>query len=411
MIREPGSRSSRKPLTARLAAAFVLVAFLFAGVTLSAAADDTVDAAAETETSAEASSDQATTETQPEEPPPPEEPPLPAQEPPPPPPEDEPAPPPPAPEPEPSPEPPAGGGGSPDPAPSPGSSVGEGPQPDPAETTASDAAKRTRALALREPELGEGGAATIWLHRVLPDPTPPAARLARQFARILREEASRARVHWSLVLGVLRAQGRDGRLPASRAEVRRLAVRLARLGAARSSWTAVFRFAGDGELADRAVALARYNRAVGLRGLVEGLEASKGRLSARVLRDGRIDLYPDGRADVMLGRVDVRVVVLLRYLAVAHGQVTVSSLRTGHRLYARPGVISAHSYGFAADIAALGGLPIAGNQEPGGLTERAVRNVLLLPDELRPQQVITLLGLGGPSFPLSDHDDHIHVGY
>jgi hypothetical protein len=28
-----------------------------------------------------------------------------------------------------------------------------------------------------------------------------------------------------------------------------------------------------------------------------------------------------------------------------------------------------------------------------------------------PRQVISLLGLGGPSFPLFDHDDHIHVGF
>jgi hypothetical protein len=25
--------------------------------------------------------------------------------------------------------------------------------------------------------------------------------------------------------------------------------------------------------------------------------------------------------------------------------------------------------------------------------------------------VISLLGLGGPSFPMGDHGDHIHVGY
>jgi hypothetical protein len=25
--------------------------------------------------------------------------------------------------------------------------------------------------------------------------------------------------------------------------------------------------------------------------------------------------------------------------------------------------------------------------------------------------VISLLGLGGPSFPLADHYDHIHVGF
>jgi hypothetical protein len=91
--------------------------------------------------------------------------------------------------------------------------------------------------------------------------------------------------------------------------------------------------------------------------------------------------------------------------------VTVSSLVCGHRIYARPGVVSAHVFGLAVDITALGGVPIAGHQQPGGLTERAVREILLLPAELLPQQVISLLGLGGPSFPLPDHADHIHVGY
>jgi hypothetical protein len=28
-----------------------------------------------------------------------------------------------------------------------------------------------------------------------------------------------------------------------------------------------------------------------------------------------------------------------------------------------------------------------------------------------PRQVISLLGLGGPSFPLADHYNHIHIGY
>ena len=45
------------------------------------------------------------------------------------------------------------------------------------------------------------------------------------------------------------------------------------------------------------------------------------------------------------------------------------------------------------------------------MTEKAVRNVLLLPAELQPRQVISLIGMGGPSFPLSNHDDHIHVGF
>ena len=102
---------------------------------------------------------------------------------------------------------------------------------------------------------------------------------------------------------------------------------------------------------------------------------------------------------------------VIRYLADSFGQVTVSCLISGHRLYARPGVISAHIYGLAADISEVGGTPIFGHQQPGGITERAVRDVLLLPPELMPKQVISLLGLGGPSFPLANHYDHIHIGY
>ena len=159
------------------------------------------------------------------------------------------------------------------------------------------------------------------------------------------------------------------------------------------------------------MALTRYNRAVGLRALVVGLDAAKAHLVRRVLSDSRLDIYEDGRADVQAGRIDVRVLILLRYLAEAHEQVTVSSLQSGHPLYARPGVVSAHVYGLAADIAALGGTAIMGNSQPGGVTEQAVRSILQLPAELRPRQVISLVDLGGPSFPLANHGDHIHVGY
>ena len=154
-----------------------------------------------------------------------------------------------------------------------------------------------------------------------------------------------------------------------------------------------------------------YNRAVGLRALVKGLEWAKPSLSKRLLRDKRVSMYSGGRSDIAAGRVNIRVLVLIAYLAEAHGQVTVSCLISGHRLYARPGVISAHIYGLAADISVLGGLSILGHSRPGGVTEDAVRNVLLLPAELQPRQVISLLGMGGPSFPLANHDDHIHVGF
>jgi hypothetical protein len=158
-------------------------------------------------------------------------------------------------------------------------------------------------------------------------------------------------------------------------------------------------------------ALRDLYRSVGLQTLVEGYEKSKRRLAKRLLdRDG-VWVYAGGRSDLEAGRIDVRVIALLGFLAQRYETITVSSLFSGHRMFSRPGVVSAHMYGHAVDIAALGGTPIFGNSLPGGLTEDAVRSILLLPSELQPRQVISLLGLGGPSFPMRDHADHIHVGY
>jgi hypothetical protein len=262
-----------------------------------------------------------------------------------------------------------------------------------------------------EPEASLAGVdSTVWLHRSLPDPTPPSKRLSRAFADSLRHTARNSRVDWALMLGVLRAQGRTGAAPATADELDVLASRL-RAVRARGARGAALGVLADSERADRAVALAYYHRAVGLPALVRGLEWANSRLAASLLRDDRVGTYEGGRFDIESGLVDVRVLVLIAYLAEAYGEVTVSSLKTGHRLYSRPGVVSAHVYGLAVDISSLGGRAIAGNQEPGGLTEDAVRSILLLPSELVPRQVISLLGLGGPSFPMGDHGDHIHVGY
>jgi hypothetical protein len=257
----------------------------------------------------------------------------------------------------------------------------------------------------------ESGYGVVWLHRELGDPTPPAKRLAPAFARQLVRASRASHVEWALVLGVLRAQGHKSSRPASFRQLRSLASQLRALRANANEWRAVLAFSGRTAFADRSVALANYNRAVRLRGLVRGLKAQTPALERRVLHDSRLSIYAGGRDDVANHRINVRVLVLMLYMAEAHGSVTVSSLDSGHRLYSRPGVISAHKYGLAVDIAALGGESILGHQQVGSITERAVRNILLLPVGLRPKQVISLLGLGGPSFPLADHYDHIHVGY
>ena len=262
------------------------------------------------------------------------------------------------------------------------------------------------------PEIeGPANAATIWLNSQLPDPTPPALRLSPKFALNLKATAKGAGLDWATMLGILRARGAAGHTPADRTTLRKLALRLASYGPTKGAWARIVSYSGDTSFADRAAALAHYDRAVGLTGLVKGLEAAKTSIATRLLTDPNVSIYEGGRNDIVQNKVDVRVLTVIAYLRETFGQVTVTSLISGHRLYARPGVISAHVSGHALDIAGLGDTPIQGHQEPGGITERAVREILFLPAEVMPRQVISLLGMGGPSFPMADHYNHIHIGF
>jgi hypothetical protein len=263
------------------------------------------------------------------------------------------------------------------------------------------------------PEIeGPSQFATIWLNSPLPDPTPPAVRLSKRFARHLKFASAGAGVNWALELAIVRAKGLTGHNPADRGTLVALSNRLASIQRnVQGDWATALAYGGTPDFADKVQALARYDRAVGLGALVNGLESVKQSLGQKLLDDPAVQIYGGGRNDIADNKVDVRVLAVIAYLREAFGQVTVSCLISGHRLYARPGVISAHIFGRAVDIAALGGTSILGHQQPGGVTEQAVKDILLLPSEDMPKQVISLLGLGGPSFPLADHYNHIHIGY
>jgi hypothetical protein len=171
---------------------------------------------------------------------------------------------------------------------------------------------------------------------------------------------------------------------------------------------------------ERERALARYMTAVGAESVQVAVAQSGSQLAAQVLADDRITLG-SGYGDVASGRVDPRVLAVLLYLAEAHGEVTVSCLITGHSRFVaqsaserkakEPRRVSAHTYGRAVDISSIGGVPVIGNQQPGGIVDRAVHEILSLPPALQPKQVISLLDLSGPSFRLPDHGDHLHIGY
>jgi len=129
-----------------------------------------------------------------------------------------------------------------------------------------------------------------------------------------------------------------------------------------------------------------------------------------------VKVYDGGRSDLQLHRIDPRVEMAVRYLQASFGSVSVSCLISGHSVFTSSGNVSAHIFGRAADIAAVGGTPIFGHQGPQTVTERAVRLLLMLPKDVAPRQVISLMDLDGAtgntgSFALPDHADHIHIGY
>ncbi len=135
-------------------------------------------------------------------------------------------------------------------------------------------------------------------------------------------------------------------------------------------------------------------------------------LARRVLADSRIQIYPCGRTDIETGRIDRRILATLAFLAESGLHPTVTSLQCGRiGSITTSGNLSHHSTGTAVDIAAINGVPILGHQEPGGVTDRAVRALMRLQGTVAPAQIISLLDLGGATFAMGDHHDHIHVGY
>ena len=250
--------------------------------------------------------------------------------------------------------------------------AGEAPLPAP---TRKPAAVRQR------PEFSETEPASDLLGP-LASPTPPALRLRPTTARALLDVARRHQVDWASLLAEVRPW-RQVRPPELESAARHL------------------------DLSPREAAVATYARAVGLDVLVSGLSSARSLLGARVLRDPRIQIYQAGRGDIAMGRVDVRVLVLLLYLARTEGSVAVSSLVSGHE--SPEGGHSAHVFGAAVDIRAFGGVQVLGHDRR---VERAIRDMLLLPEEVRPRQIISSLDPGGPTtLALSNHDRFVHVGF
>jgi len=168
--------------------------------------------------------------------------------------------------------------------------------------------------------------------------------------------------------------------------------------------TAIYRAAGKNVL---------YGRGAAAGGLSIGqiMLLAKPQLERRVLGDERVEVYEGGRQDIQSGQIDRRVLATIAYLAESGLRPTITSLKNGHSFLTASGNVSHHSSGNAVDVAQINGVPIYGHQEPGGVTDQAVRRLMRLQGTMRPDQIISLLDYGQNTVAMGDHHDHIHVGF
>ena len=140
---------------------------------------------------------------------------------------------------------------------------------------------------------------------------------------------------------------------------------------------------------------------------------SKEQLQQRVLADPNVDIYACGRQDIAAGRIDRRVLATLEFLVASGLKPTVSALECGHSYLTTSGNVSEHSTGDAVDIAAVNGIPIAGHQGSGSITDITIRRLLTLQGAMKPHQIISLMTYPGAdnTLALPDHWNHIHVGF
>ncbi|HST55003.1 MAG TPA: lytic murein transglycosylase [Solirubrobacteraceae bacterium] len=140
---------------------------------------------------------------------------------------------------------------------------------------------------------------------------------------------------------------------------------------------------------------------------------SKEQLEQQVLHDKGIHLYQCGRQDIQTGQIDRRVLATLEFLSVSALKPTVSALKCGHSELTSAGNVSEHSTGDAVDIAEINGIPIAGHQGAGSITDTTIRKLLNLQGTIKPHQIISLMSYPGTDNTLSlpDHYNHIHVGF
>jgi len=142
---------------------------------------------------------------------------------------------------------------------------------------------------------------------------------------------------------------------------------------------------------------------------------SKSQLELAVLSDPNIDIDARARHEVASGAIDRRVLAVLAFLSRSGLKPTVSALHRGPSPSTAAGQASARELdtGGAVDISRVNGIPIAGHEGSGTITDTTIRTLLTLQGEFVPSQIVSLMKYPGVANTLATrtHPNAIGIGF
>jgi membrane-bound lytic murein transglycosylase B len=138
---------------------------------------------------------------------------------------------------------------------------------------------------------------------------------------------------------------------------------------------------------------------------------SKSDLEREILSDPGIVMSACSRHEVASGAIDKRVLAVLGFLSRSGLKPTVAALRCGEGAYAASGYVSPAHLGDGLAISQINGVPIAGHQGAGSITDTTIRTLLTLQGQFVPRQIVSLMRYPGAPSTLArpDHGDYVEI--
>jgi membrane-bound lytic murein transglycosylase B len=142
----------------------------------------------------------------------------------------------------------------------------------------------------------------------------------------------------------------------------------------------------------------------------DAFNLSAAELERAVLSDPGIKMGACDRSQVAAGRIDQRALALLVFLSRSGLKPTVGQLSCGSEVRTGRGATVVFPASGTIDVAAINGVPIAGHQGAGTVTDVTIRTLLTIKHHYAPSRIVSLMSYPGAPDTIAAGDHATFVG-